>query len=146
MTDGTDASAAACNTMTMCNIFRSKYLKFVYSAKRQTLYQGNVTSTSKSSGKKELQHTISFQGVTLMPLGGKLSWGHMKIDSYNTSLTILTHFLKDRKRAEKLAHRFKREVIADLYINLSWELSLDAIQAWYKEDCRTKRMRRCISA
>lgn len=75
-------------------------------------------------------HKIMFEGVLLLPIGGVVSWGHLGQSAYNTAYTILLHSLGDRKKAERLAHRFKREIISDLYFNCSWSISQEEIEKW----------------
>lgn len=89
------------------------------------MYKGHVQEVN---GK--YNHTISHDGVILMPIGGSVSWGHFGLEAYNAGLTILMHVLGNRKRAEGLAHRFKREVLLDLFYDRAWELDTAFIRAW----------------
>jgi hypothetical protein len=90
------------------------------------MYTGIVI---QSSGK--FTHKILFDEIQLLPLGmGYISWGHLGQSAYDAALTILTHAFGDRKKAMRMAHRFKREIISEMYFNCSWSMSLEEIRSW----------------
>jgi hypothetical protein len=91
------------------------------------MYTGIVTQTADG----RLCHKIMFDGVLLLPMGtGYISWGHLGQSAYDAALTILSHAFGSRKKALTLSHRFKREVISELYIDCSWDISIEEIMKW----------------
>lgn len=83
-----------------------------------------ITSLGKTT------HYVAYNNIQLLPIGGMMSWGHLYQSSYNTALTMLMHVLGNRKKAERLTHRFKREIISELYIDCSWSMSQEEIKDW----------------
>lgn len=89
------------------------------------MYTGFITT---SLGKTT--HRVAYNKTELLPIGGTMSWGHLYQSSYNTALTVLMHAFGNRKKAERLAHRFKREVVSELYFDCSWSMSQEEIKDW----------------
>lgn len=91
------------------------------------MYSGFITTVS---GK--ITHHIAYEDTQLLPIGGMVSWGHLYQSAYNTAFTVLLHALGDRKKVQRLAHRFKREIVSELYYDCSWSMTQEEVIAWAK--------------
>lgn len=97
----------------------------------QIIIKGQIMDTgfiTTSLGKTT--HRVAYNKIELLPIVGAMSWGHLYQSSYNTALTILMHAFGNRKKAERLARRFRREVVSELYFDCSWSMSPEEIQRW----------------